>query len=222
MSVPLSLNADQADALFTRLQQCYGAQHWWPADSRFEIMVGAVLTQNASWHNVKRALERLREANVLDAEKLVRQPLDHVADLLRPVGYFNLKARRLLNFVRWYCDNGGYEDLQHLETSALREALLGLNGIGPETADDMLLYAFERPVFVIDAYTRRLFSRLGLLPVEAPYETIRAAFEAAISPDPVRYGEYHALIVAHAKTLCRPYPACTRCSLRPDCPGRKS
>lgn len=207
--------------MFDRLQHGYGAQHWWPADTRFEIMVGAVLTQNASWHNVKQALERLREADVLDPEKLVRLPPEQVADLLRPVGYFNLKARRLLNFVCWYCDNGGYADLQQLETPVLREALLALNGIGPETADDMLLYAFERPVFVIDAYTRRLFGRLGLLPAEAPYETLRAAFEEAIFPDPARYKEYHALIVAHAKTLCRADPACTRCSLRPDCPGSK-
>lgn len=213
----LVLERTRVEALFTRLLDTYGPQHWWPADTPFEMMVGAVLTQNTRWQNVEKALERLRAAEMLNVHIMAALPLDVLAEHLRPVGYYNLKARRLSAFTNWYRDSGGFETLSDLETGRLREALLNVSGIGPETADDILLYAFYRPVFVIDAYTRRLFGRLGLLPAAASYEQLRAAFEASLSPDAGRYGEYHALIVAHAKHVCRPRPDCSACCLRGEC-----
>lgn len=206
------------NVLFDRLQHLYGLQHWWPAETPFEIMVGAVLIQNTSWTNAESAIGRLKEAEVLNPEALLGLSLNSLAALLRPVGYFNLKASRLLNFVGWYCENGGFQSLNLLETPVLREALLNVKGIGPETADDILLYAFSRPVFVVDAYTRRVFGRLGCLFEDAPYECLRAAFEEALPPNPDLYGEYHALIVAHAKKVCRSRPSCEKCGLNPDCP----
>jgi len=143
-----------------------------------------------------------------------------LAEWLRPSGYFNIKAKRLRNFCRWYIDAGEYQQLLCCDTEALRHALLAVNGIGPETADDMLLYAFERPVFVIDAYTRRLFARLGLIEGDEGYEHLRHAFEHALGPDVALYNEYHALIVAHAKDICRVRPRCAECVLRRQCPGR--
>jgi endonuclease-3 related protein len=199
--------------LFTAL----GAQHWWPADSPFEVMVGAVLTQNTAWSNVERAIANLRARDKLDAQQIVRARSDHLANWLRPSGYFNIKAARLKNFCRWYLDSGGYERLARLDTGTLRNALLSVNGIGRETADDILLYAFERPVFVIDAYTRRLFARLGLFAGDEPYDEMRLAIEAALGEDVGMFNEYHALIVRHAKQHCRVKPRCDGCVLGRRC-----
>ncbi|OBS10459.1 endonuclease III domain-containing protein [Acidihalobacter prosperus] len=219
MSVPASLDAARAGEIFERLLVEHGEQHWWPAETPFEVMLGAILIQNTRWRNVERALGRLRDAGLLGAVELAALPPETLAEHLRPVGYYNLKARRVAGFADWYLARGGYEGLRLHETAHLREALLAVDGVGPETADDILLYAFERPVFVIDAYTRRLFGRLGLLPEKAAYERLRRAFEACLPPDAYHYGEYHALIVAHAKALCRPRPRCVACPLRSDCPA---
>ncbi len=142
-----------------------------------------------------------------------------LADWLRPSGYFNIKAKRLRNFCRWYVESGEYHRLMRKDTQTLRHDLLAVNGIGPETADDMLLYAFERPVFVIDAYTRRLFARLEFIDGDENYETLRKAFEQALGPDVALFNEYHALIVAHAKDICRVKPRCADCVLRKQCPS---
>ncbi len=206
-------------AVYQALQSGFGAQNWWPADSPFEVMVGAVLTQNTAWSNVERALANLRERNRLDAQAIVRTRHDHLANWLRPSGYFNIKAQRLKNFCHWYLAAGGYETLQQLETGALRHALLSVNGVGHETADDILLYAFERPVFVIDAYTRRLLARLGLYRGDEPYDELRLAIEHTLGPDAALYNEYHALIVRHAKEYCRVRPLCGACLLRDGCPA---
>lgn len=206
-------------AVYRTLQSAFGAQHWWPADSPFEVMVGAVLTQNTAWSNVEKAIANLRERNRLDAQSIVQARHDHLASWLRPSGYFNIKAKRLKNFCRWYLESGGFENLQPLETAALRHGLLSVNGVGHETADDILLYAFERPVFVIDAYTRRLFARLGLFRGDEPYDDLRLAIERELGPDVALYNEYHALIVRHAKEHCRVRPLCGDCVLRTGCPA---
>jgi len=207
-------------SVYSNLLAAYGRQGWWPADTSFEVMVGAVLTQNTAWTNVERALGRLAERIDLSAESILSLDVEALADALRPAGYFNLKAQRLRAFCSFYVASGGLDALSRIETDRLRDQLLAVKGIGPETADDMLLYAFDRPVFVVDAYTRRLFSRLGQLSGDEGYEGIRAAFEAVLGPDVALLKEYHALLVRHAKEACRSrHPRCSTCSLRSDCPA---
>jgi len=181
-------------------------------------MVGAVLTQNTAWANVELGLERLCSRIPLEADAILALPTDELAECLRPVGYFNVKSQRLRAFCRAYLKAGGLEGLHALETGKLRSSLLAIHGVGPETADDMLLYAFERPVFVVDAYTRRIFQRLGLLTGVEDYATIRYGFEVALGPDVRLFNEYHALIVRHGKDVCRTQPKCADCCLRERCP----
>lgn len=200
----------------------YGPQHWWPADSRFEIMVGAVLTQNTAWTNVEKAIANLRDARCLDAKSIVEKAHSDLARLLKPSGYFQVKATRLQNLCRWHLANGGFEQLSRMDTSALRDSLLQVNGIGPESADAIVLYAFERPVFVIDAYTRRLFSRLGLVRGDEDYEELRCLFETSLAPDAALYNRYHALIVCHGKDACRKRPRCGECCFQEICEWRVS
>ncbi len=207
--------------VFNRLYKAYGPQHWWPADTPFEVMVGAILTQNTAWSNVEKAIVNLKAAEVLSPEAIVESEHDTLAEWLRPSGYFNIKATRLKNYCEWYLQQGGFELLNQLDDQALRHAVLSVNGVGPETADDILLYAFQRPVFVIDAYTRRIFSRLGLLDHEMGYEAMRSHFENALRKEVERvqlFNEYHALIVRHAKEACRVKADCDACCLRGDCP----
>jgi endonuclease-3 related protein len=192
----------------------YGLQHWWPGDSVFEIMVGAVLTQNTGWSNVERAIGNLKSNGLLDPQAILQVDPDALAGLLRPAGYFNVKAKRLRALCEFLLQ---HRELERLEDQELRELFLAVHGIGPETADDILLYAFDRPVFVIDAYTRRLFSRLGLLEGQPDYETLRATFEGALVKDAELFNEYHALIVHHAKEACRPAPLCGSCCLNSLC-----
>jgi endonuclease-3 related protein len=207
---------------FRALYDAYGPQHWWPADGPFEVMVGAVLTQNTAWSNVERALERLTARAPISPEALLRLPPAELAELIRPVGYFNVKARRLQAFCAAYLDEGGLRGLAAWPTDELRRRLLRIHGVGPETADDMLLYAFGRPVFVVDAYTRRVFTRLGTLAGGEGYEAIRHRFESTLGPDVALYNEYHALIVRHGKEVCRTKPRCAGCCLRDQCPvGRE-
>jgi endonuclease-3 related protein len=211
---------DELLTVFDQLLQCYGHQNWWPADSAFEVMVGAILTQNTAWNNVERAIQNLEDAGVLSLRHLPTLPKEQLAELIRPAGYFNVKAERLLNYCSFLVQSGGEDALREMQTDALRQALLSVNGVGPETADDMLLYAFERPVFVIDAYTRRIFSRLGLAQGDEDYEEMRAGFEAALGPDVRCYNEYHALLVRHAKEACGRKPHCARCCLVGNCAQR--
>ena len=206
-------------SVFKSLHGCHGPQHWWPGETPFEIMVGAVLTQNTAWSNVEKAITNLVARDKLNPEGILAARKDHLARWLRPSGYFNIKALRLKNFSRWYQAAGGYETLAQLETGTLRKSLLDVNGIGPETADDMLLYAFERPVFVVDAYTRRLFSRLQLFSGDEPYDGMRLAIENALGPDVPLFNEYHALVVRHAKEVCRARPRCVECVLSKSCPS---
>ena len=196
-----------------------GKQHWWPGDSAFEIMVGAVLTQNTAWSNVEKAIANLKRAKALSPKAIVNAHPRRLATWLKPSGYFNIKAKRLRAFCKWLIEQGGVAKLKKMPTEALRHALLSVHGIGPETADDILLYAFDRPVFVIDAYTRRIFARLGLIKGDESYETLRAMFEQALGKDVVLLNEYHALIVIHGKDICRKRPLCNACCLAKVCPS---
>ncbi len=205
--------------VYRRLDRAYGPQHWWPGETPFEVMVGAVLTQNTAWVNVERAITNLRQAELLEPEALLAAHPATLARHLRPSGYFNVKARRLRNLCRWLGEQGGERRLRRWPTERLRGGLLTVNGIGPETADDILLYAFDRAVFVIDAYTRRLFGRLGLIDPKAGYESLRHTFERELGGDAALYNQYHALVVRHAKRVCAPRPRCAQCVLRERCPG---
>jgi len=210
--------------VYDHLYRVHGPQSWWPAKTPFEVMVGAVLTQNTAWTNVEKAIANLHGAEAMEAERLLAVPAAQLAEWLRPAGYFNVKAQRLRNFCAWYVDAGGYARLRRRGTERLREGLLSVKGIGPETADDILLYAFHRPVFVIDAYTRRILTRLGLARGDETYEQLRAHIEQALTlteqDEQARvtlFNEYHALIVRHGKDVCRTKPRCAECSLRTRC-----
>ena len=180
-------------------------------------MVGAILTQNTAWTNVEKSIVRLRAAGHLDAAAILKMTPRRLADLIRPSGYYNVKEARLRALCRWYHERGPVRRLQRRDTESLRAELLAVHGVGPETADDILLYALGRPVFVVDAYTRRLLSRLGLVQANVAYEELRGLFERELPPDPQLYNEYHARIVLHAKHICRSRPQCSACLLRPRC-----
>ena len=203
--------------IYRSLHQAYGDQGWWPGDSAFEIMVGAILTQNTNWKNVEKALINLIDRKALDPQSIIDTPPDQLALWLRPSGYFNIKAKRLQNFCRWYLDQGEICTLQSIDSVILRNQLLEISGIGQETADSMLLYAFKRPVFVIDQYTRRLFQRLGIIVGDESYEELRLMVEQELQPDVALFNEFHALIVAHGKEHCRKKPLCNSCVLQAQC-----
>ncbi|MBL7000498.1 MAG: endonuclease III domain-containing protein [Gammaproteobacteria bacterium] len=202
---------------YQRLLDFYGMQHWWPAEHVFEIMVGAILTQNTAWSNVEKAIANLKQHALCEAEPLAASAQNQLAQIIRPSGYYNQKAQRLIRFSRWYLEQGGYPSLLALAPEHLRQALLGINGIGEETADDMVLYAFARPYFVIDSYTRRIFSRLGLVSGTEKYAVMQAQFHRALEADVELYQQYHALIVTHAKQHCLKTPQCTGCPLTEQC-----
>src|SRR3954471_24031928 len=186
---------DQAGAIrnyYAALYQSWGPQHWWPAETQFEVIVGAYLTQNTAWTNVERALANLRGAQLLSTEGIRRVTLSRLERLIRPSGYFRQKAQRLKTFVAFLDDRyeGSLQKMFSQSTEKLREELLGLNGIGPETADSILLYAGNHPVFVVDAYTRRILERHSILPENTTYEEIRQLFERALQPVAVEQ-EHH-------------------------------
>lgn len=217
------VRAVTAFQIYTKLYDYYGAQQWWPAESPFEVIVGAVLTQNTAWLNVERAIVNLRIANALDPATIVATHARRLATWLKPSGYFNIKAKRLKCVCQWFLDQGGFHEINKLTTGQLRNELLAVHGVGKETADDILLYGFERPVFVIDAYTRRLFTRLGLIQGHEDYEQLRAYLEVSLKATRNKtkvFNEYHALIVRHAKKQCRVKPLCASCVLEKGCQKR--
>ena len=169
-------NRRKREELYDRLYGLYGPQHWWPANSPFEVLVGAILTQNTAWKNVEMAIQNLKQARSLNTHSRINVSDERLAELIRPSGYFNRKARRLKNYTHWFVAEGRFKGLSQFDDMALRHRLLGVCGIGPETADDILLYAFERAVFVIDVYTRRLLKKLQLISGDEPYETLRQFF----------------------------------------------
>lgn len=203
--------------LYSRLYEAFGPRHWWPGDSPFEIAVGAILTQNTAWRNVRKAIDNLKTASLLSPDALYHLPIQELAAVIRPAGYYNIKARRLKHFVEFlFLENGG--DLECLLTEALdtlRNKLLSIKGVGPETADSILLYAGNRSTFVVDAYTRRILFRHRLMPQEASYDEVRFFFMDCLKPDVAMFNEYHALLVHLGHTFCsKRNPKCTECPAR--------
>ncbi|NTV96215.1 MAG: endonuclease III domain-containing protein [Thiobacillus sp.] len=210
-------------AIYERLLARYGPQHWWPGETPFEVMVGAVLTQNTAWGNVEKAIANLKQAGALDCRAILERSDADLAELIRPAGYFNVKTRRLKALCGFLAARGVAEAPEALagqgNLGQLRTALLAVHGIGEETADSILLYALGRPSFVVDAYTRRAYTRLGLLEGGEPYAEIKRRFEAGLARDVALYNEYHALIVRLGKEHCRPRPRCADCPLLALCPN---
>ncbi len=201
--------------LYQRLLARYGPQGWWPANGRFEIIVGAILTQNTNWTNVEKALINLKNAGCLTPCQLYALDVPSLAELIRPAGYFNIKTQRLRHFLQWLLDrfDGDLDAVGQLSTHHLREQLLAIKGIGPETADSICLYAFEKPVFVVDAYTARILGRHGMIWPEAGYEEIREYFEGSLERNARLYNEFHALLVRLGKEHCKPKPRCGGCPI---------
>ncbi len=201
--------------VYDRLYAAYGPQHWWPGQTPFEVIVGAVLVQNTNWKNVERAIGNLREAGLLEPRRLAKVPLAELEELIRPAGYYRIKARRLRNLlemiVRRY--GGSLERMFSSPMDVLREELLQVPGIGPETADSILLYAGGFPTFVVDTYTHRVLARHGWIGFDADYYQIKEYFESQLEPDVQIFNEYHALLVRVGKLHCQRRPKCTGCPL---------
>ena len=200
---------------YRKLMARYGPQHWWPAREPFEVIIGAILTQSAAWTNVEKGINNLRAAGKLSPRALRRIPESELAGLIYPCGYYNVKARKLKAYVEWLGERYS-DDLDSLFASTiedLRRQLLGIYGIGEETADSIILYAANKPIFVIDAYTRRIIERMGLAPQSNSYGACQAIFMTNLPPDAGLYNEYHALFVRLAKEVYRTRPLCRDCCL---------
>ena len=216
------VDPDALLGIYKALHRVYGAQGWWPAKTRLEVILGAILTQNTAWTNVEKAIRVLRQEKLLSLKALKSVSCRSLGRAIRSAGFFNVKASRIQAFVK-HIENGYKGSLNQFlsqPTEKLRDELLSISGIGPETADSILLYAANRPVFVVDAYTRRIYYRLGLLAGEEGYEEIRSFFESRLPKKSSIFNEYHALIVRHAKETCRKKPLCEICPLNAICPKR--
>ncbi len=205
--------------IYDILLATYCPQHWWPAETSFEVVIGAFLTQNTNWNNVEKAIANLKQAQALSHRAVFEMPTDQLEELIRPAGFFRQKAQRLQGFCHHLQSHyqGSLEAMLQQPTSQLRSELLNLKGIGPETADSILLYAGQHLSFVVDAYTRRLFSRIGILQGTENYAEIRDLFMARLPAEVELYNEYHALIVQHCKEFCRTKPLCPACPLAELC-----
>ena len=212
---------NQYQRIYDSLNLHYGPQNWWPADTPFEVMIGAVLVQNTAWKNASTAISRLKEVGLMTPSAIHEISTDELSSYIVSSGYFNTKAVRLQALCQWLVEQGDISQLKKRPLKTLRRDLLDIHGIGPETADDILLYALDKAVFVIDTYTRRLFSRLSLLQHDDSYENLRRCFEQALDEDVVAFKQYHALIVVHAKDICRKQPQCERCCLAKQCVGKQ-
>jgi len=205
----------QLEEVYSVLYDFYGPQDWWPADTRFEVIIGAVLTQNVAWKNVERAIANLKNAEALEPEKLLSLEKEKLAFLIKPAGFYNAKSETLLRITKVYLS----EHWEDLTTEKLRERLLKIKGIGKETADSILLYAFDRAIFVVDKYTIRFINRLGVT-THKTYDSVQRIFHENLRPDVKLYKEYHALIVEHSKKYCKKRPDCAGCFIN-DCKFRK-
>ncbi len=206
--------------IYNRLLNHYGPQNWWPADSAFEVMVGAVLVQSTAWRNVELAIDNLRVARSLSPEAIRELSPSELERLIRPSGFYRVKARRLMALCEYLGDQyaDSLELMRERHTHDLRRELLNVHGIGEETADDILLYALGQPVFVIDAFTRRVLHRLGWCELAATYSHLQTLFHDRLPRNAELYNEYHALIVRHGNTTCKKRPDCGGCPLLSDCP----
>jgi len=201
--------------IYKKSYSALGPQHWWPANGPFEVMVGAILTQNTNWSNVEKAIDNLKTAQALTAVAINTMTVSRLAGLIRPAGYYNVKTKRLKSFVDFYIKKygGRVGNLKKCKTPVLREELLNVHGIGPETADSILLYALEKPVFVIDAYTKRILSRHGIMDDSETYDSFQALFQNVLPLNVELFNEYHALFVRIGKEFCKPTPSCSGCPL---------
>lgn len=193
-----------------------GPQQWWPGETPFEVIIGAILTQNTNWSNVEKAIKNLKADGKLSPEGIKNVPLAELAKLIRPSGFFNVKARRVKAFNHWLFSQyeGSLSRMFSQDLQTLRNELLSVKGIGPETADSILLYAGNMPTFVVDAYTHRIFSRHGFIAEESTYEEMKSFFEERLPKDVKLFNEYHALLVHIGKRYCKPKKACEPCPLR--------
>ncbi len=201
--------------LYNSLLKSLGSQHWWPGDSPFEIMIGAILTQNTNWENVARSIDRLKNAGMLNPKQMYKNRR-YLPELIRSCGYFRVKSKRLIAFLKYYLGKyqGSFKKISMIATVQLRSELLAVNGIGNETADSILLYAFNRPLFVVDAYTRRIFARHRMIDNSDEYLKIQRVFHDNIPKNTRQYNEYHALLVRLGKKYChKNAPDCTLCPI---------
>ena len=201
--------------IYLKLYNHYGPQFWWPGESPLEVIVGAVLTQNTAWRNVEKAIRNIKLKKLLSIKKLTRLPVAELAQLIKPSGFYNIKAQRLHNLLSFLTQNyqGSLAKMNNIPTEQLRNNLLSVNGIGFETADSILLYAFSKPAFVVDAYTRRIFSRHQFFPYATEYSAIQNLFTDNLPKRTKIYNEYHSLIVRLAKEHCKKTPNCSECLL---------
>lgn len=203
--------------VYQKLYLRFGPQNWWPGDSPFEVIVGAILTQNTNWQNVAKAIANLKEAKVLSPKKLYRLSEAKLAKLIRPSGYYNIKAKRIRSFLDFLFKNygGNLNRMFKRPLRDLRNEILGVKGVGPETADSILLYAGGFPIFVVDAYTKRIFSRYKLIAEDSDYVEVQGMFMQNLKKDVRLYNEYHALIVRLGKEICKKNnPKCEVCPLK--------
>lgn len=203
--------------IYKKLYKHFGPQKWWPAESRFEVMVGAILTQNTNWSNVEKAINNLRKNRLLDPDKLYRLPQKKLAALIRPAGYYNIKAKRLREFLKFLFTSyqGNINKMLVVPAQIMRRELLAVNGVGPETADSILLYALDQPIFVVDAYTKRILSRHGLVAENPAYEAVQNLFMQNLKSEVKLFNEFHALIVKLGKDFClKNKPRCAICPLK--------
>jgi len=204
--------------IYTLLLESYGPQGWWPAETPFEVVIGAILAQNTSWANTKRAIEQLKSNNLLFPEALNNINLEDLAEIVKSSGYYNQKAKKIKNFIEFFKSyNFKFEEMSKQSANFLREQLLNINGIGEETADCILLYALDKPVFVIDTYTKRIFSRLGFTNEKIKYSELQKIITDNLEKDAALFNEYHALIDYLAHFICKKKPECERCVLQEDC-----
>jgi endonuclease-3 related protein len=202
--------------IYQTLYEAYGPRHWWPGETPFEVMVGAILTQNTSWKNVEKAIGHLKKKGVLNSEGIYKLRKSKMASLIKSSGYYRIKADRLKTFVNFLFEeyNGNIEKMGGERIEELRRKLLGVKGIGPETADSILLYGLKKPIFVVDAYTKQILSRHGIISEKASYEEIQGLFMNHLPLDERLFNEYHALFVHLGKTLCKKIPKCDICPLK--------
>jgi endonuclease-3 related protein len=201
--------------MFQLLLDRFGPQEWWPGETELEMMIGAIFTQNTNWKNVEKVLKHLKDRHLLSLKGIRSLSTHELAERIRPVGYYNVKAKRLKNLIEFIVDryDGDLDGLLMEETGVLREGLLSVKGIGPETADSILLYAAGRPIFVIDTYTHRILSRHSMIDDQASYDELQALFMDHLPDDPDLFNEFHALIVRTGKEYCRKKPLCNECPL---------
>ena len=201
---------------YNLLYNRYGPRKWWPADSDFEVMIGAILTQNTSWSNVEKAISNLKKEGLLNPSALSKLHVKKIAKLIHPCGYYNIKAERLQCFLKFLSSNysNRISRMRKERLRALRKELLSVKGIGPETADSIILYAVKKPIFVIDAYTKRIMSCLGICELDSDYCDMQDIFMSNLPKSVKLFNEYHALLVEHAKTICKAKPKCSECVLR--------